>query len=252
MAHRLTSTSDPRLGLWLDANYTASLSIDGADGIAAWHDRFGNYDFSQANAALRPTYTQTINNRRVITFNGADQYLAGTGALSTLIGLYAPGGPVEEVYELFVVFRPHGSSANANMPAIDNPCILADAGGYFGAGALNDGILNDYWYGYHWDGADREPKKAHAGWNQTQLATQWTRGGKVSVRINGGVLNEVVSGRISDQTNIMRLGRNYGAGADKYYDGDLGELVMYRGRFDAAERRLVEEHLAAKWAITLV
>lgn len=66
------------LKLWLDADDASSVVLNGSN-VSQWNDKSGNgHHFIQATATNQPDYTRTINGRKVIDFDGVDNYLRNT------------------------------------------------------------------------------------------------------------------------------------------------------------------------------
>jgi len=63
------------LALWLDAEDTASITLNGST-VSQWSDKSGNgRNVSQAMAANQPTYTASgLNGKPVLTFDGGDWF----------------------------------------------------------------------------------------------------------------------------------------------------------------------------------
>jgi hypothetical protein len=101
----LASGFNPRqitgLRYWLDASDSSTITID--TGVSEWRDKSGNgFHFTQTTGNNQPGYSDTLNGRKVITFDGSNDVLTRASVANTA-GTDSTGGAV------FVAFRFTGS-----------------------------------------------------------------------------------------------------------------------------------------------
>ncbi len=228
------------------ADIVKSLSTLSADNsaVSVWLDQSGsNNNMIQTNNAKRPTYynntASAVNFNPVITFNGSTNELTDAGGvLGTSTNSNAAAfvvSSVKAVQSSAVIYELAKNQSNAdshfgmNAPWSDNSIYWDGA---------NNNRINAVWGGslnvpYIW-----------TGWNNASLSPK-----KTSLRRNG---TEIVSGttmnNYSGQNKPMYIGSTGGA---NYYNGSIGEVIIYKTALSAAERIRVESYLALKYGATL-
>lgn len=228
------------------ADIVKSLSTLSADNSAVpvWLDQSGsNNNMIQTDNAKRPTYynntASAVNFNPVITFNGSTNELTDAGGvLGTSTNSNAAAfvvSSVKAVQSSAVIYELAKNQSNAdshfgmNAPWSDNSIYWDGA---------NNNRINAAWGGslnvpYIW-----------TGWNNASLSPK-----KTSLRRNG---TEIVSGttmnNYSGQNKPMYIGSTGGA---NYYNGSIGEVIIYKTALSAAERIRVESYLALKYGATL-
>lgn len=75
-------TDIANLGLWLDASDDASFTYSSGTSVSQWNDKSGNNrHFTQATATNQPTRTGTVNGKRIVSFDGSNDWMTGGDVL---------------------------------------------------------------------------------------------------------------------------------------------------------------------------
>lgn len=210
----------PGLALWLKADALSGL-LD-ADQVAAWPDATGNSEAAvQPVVANQPRYR--INAQHglpALRFDGSDWL---TVASSLDIGA--------QPFSQFAVWKA-GGAAQALMLWANNTGLLVtdfdnDVGIFSGSALFN---FNAHPFG------------------QWHMVAGIHNGAAGSLTIDGGVavVGSVGAGAPGGD---LTIGAGSG-GADRWLNGDLGELIVTRMALSIAERQRLEGYSAHKWALT--
>ena len=213
------------LTLWLDAEDTASITLNGSN-VAQWDDKSGNgRNVSQATATNQPTYSATgMLGKPAVVFDGTDDFMSlldfdnavslaligsGGSALAPLIAGAAPASstPVWNVNGANVEYRGRTNTT--------------------GRAASLGGSVNDFSIGFiSLDAANSEVMLSGNGGTQTSF----------SQTIN------------SADTTINTLGRDF-QGAAQFANGRIAEIVVASSVLSTADRQKLEGYLAWKWGL---
>jgi len=232
------------LQLWLDAttglfDATSGGSAVTTDGsaVARWEDQSGNnYHVTQGTSNNRPVLKTSIrNSKNIIRFDGSNDLLVSESissnnlsAMTCFIVAYVAGfggGGFGRYFE-------RGSN---NKLWFVNQEFGANRLVAIGAGTFHDtasgSITTGNWYlnSAKWDGG-------------TNIATN------MSQRINEGNSTRGLTGTgsISSVANTTYQVGNRTA-ADRAFNGDIAELIIYNVSLSASEITSVEDYLADKW-----
>ncbi len=225
--------------LWLKADAGTSTITNGA-GVAQWNDQSANgNNMVQATGASQPRFADTpvsnINFNPSVDFNGTNQNMVDSN------GIFGTG-----------TYSNSASFAIANTDAVQNGVLYVESlgvGSWF-AQNIPWGDGNFYWQGPQsaalsasWGGTIGVPY-LWTGWNNNSLSPRNV------LRRNGltlGSNNTAVS--YTGNNSQFVLGSNNGN--INYFDGRLGELIIYTNPFTAVDRQKVESYLAVKYGVTL-
>jgi hypothetical protein len=234
--------SIPGLALWLDASDASTLFQDAAattpatatsDPVGAWLDKSGNARHAtQSTAGNRPViHSATQNNRKILSFDGSNDALLGTGAQAlktgmTVIGAYFSGAV--NYSSLFAV----GDSA---------------AGKRWISGSSLGKIGIDYY-------TNSASVSASAS-NRTGI-TSFTlnpSANSLGIRMDGAqVLSQAsLSPALAAYTSDTFAVGTTPLANEQFFTGRVFELAVYNRVLSAAECRRVEQALGTKWGITL-
>ena len=231
------------LTLWLKADAGVYQTTGGSlatDGQTAqeWQDQSGNlYHLAQGTAGARPTFeTSEINGLPVVRFNGIANSLNRGEAVSDLITAGA--------FTLYAVFRTDAFAGDFGLGSPQsNEALFADQLSQFGLGFK---AAEPYVVGYNNDGTYDTVAQTIAA--ATVYGVMFRHeSGNLYLKVSGFAELTTPSGNTAGITGNAIMGRS--ASGAIYWDGDLGELLVYNGAVSPADRTLLEDYLATRWAI---
>ena len=238
------------LALWLDAEDTASITLNGSN-VSQWSDKSGNGNHvSQGVASSQPTYLSVgFSGKPSIRSDSNDFLEAGTTALgrnvggltAALVGMY----PVGATFSVNTsdIFISNGNSVNQtrflmspNTSAGDNKYALAgrrlDGDGYATISSTTDALANR---GTPWI---RIGQRAYSD----GVANHWTNG---TQDLTAAATQ--TAGNTSD-TNSLRTAIFSGVAAVPN-NTELSEIVLTHSTMTTTDRQKLEGYLAWKWAL---
>jgi hypothetical protein len=242
-----TITPDTISGLtgWWDAGDASTLydattggSLVAADGaVARLQDKSGNNrHFTQATSGSRPERKASIKNGLdVLRFNGSSSQMGNTATYSQVMALTQS--------TVFIVASATAVTTN-NANIWQNATVLAEppsgTGHGFAVFRSNNTVSS---FGY-----DSAYRTANVSYTAGNWAVFTTRHGSatLAVRVNGGTEGTVALGKREFFSNALSLGVNHNS---DYFDGDLGEIVVYNVALSDADMNAVESYLQNKWGI---
>lgn len=226
------------LAVWLDAQKITGLAAGAA--VAQWNDLSGNARHAtQGTGAAQPTYqTGAIGGRPGVLFDSTDDwmtfgdvtFLDGLSAVSVFAALKNVGtGGAKMILSKF-----NGTAGQQNIR-----CFMQSAG--YGFEITNSGGTTVESYG----GTATTRPQVYGGIYDAAATFVYANGVRGDTDAQTGVFANV--------TTVMRLGADGSAGgvAQQFYNGYLGEVLLYTKALTAIERRQVEKYLGARWGLAL-
>ncbi len=231
------------LVLWVDASYDASLKT--VPGISVWADRSGqNNDLTQGGGGRRPQrVTDGIGGLPVARFDGDDDWLV------------APRGFDFTAVEGFIVWQsPAAFSTTQKRSLLINGANLEvnhghPTGAQHSVAACVGSPCND-------------STTFEARFAPAPVADEpylWNFGfDSVTTSLFTGVDGGATNFQSAPTTNpvaadfALALGGSSDACADTggcYFDGDIGEVLLFSRRLNQAERLAITEYLRDKWSL---
>jgi hypothetical protein len=238
------------LELWLDAEDTASITLNGSN-VVQWDDKSGNgRNATQATASFQPTYQATgFNGKPTLQNDGNDILELGvtslgrnvSGLTCVIVGLHPAGLTfASNANEIFIssgalaAATRFATSPNATGGATANTYAIAgrrlDGDGYNSVGSSTDSLANR---GNPWI---RVAQRAYSA----GVANHWTDGTQ-------DMANAVIqtAGNTSD-TDALRTSI-FGGVAGTPAGTQLCEIVLTHSTMTTADRQRLEGYLAWKW-----
>lgn len=250
-ARSLTQSSPvpgiPNLVIWLETSSDKSfINTEASDGsrVSTWYNLSPQATMvykaqNVASSSLWPTYKENcINNLPCLYFDGTGTYLDMTQSDS--------GKTLEVTY--FVVASAYTSEARAIISGSKSGWVVGDVFSFrFGpylwyqlAGSGGSVITSSYDY-------------------RTKLILTVVDPGISSIKgyVNGNLKTGSSSPNVLYTKNLSSisigcLGNYNGAGSRvDYFNGDVGEIIIYSRALNSEERKAVEKYLSQKWQIAL-
>lgn len=229
------------LQLWLDATTGlfdatsggSAVTTDGSS-VARWEDQSGNgRHFKQSTSNDRPVLKTSIqNSRNIIRFDGSNDFMQMDFAFS---------GITAACYfiALKIVSDPPSVATKSGHP-IEFLTGQTLASHYpWTDGNIYDNTLTNS------RKTVGNPSKSLTEFNLYNVeatSNLWT------LRLNKTQLFTTTTNTIS--ISGVNLGANLSQATDYFFDGDIGEIIVYSSILSSSDRGRVEDYLYAKWAIT--
>ncbi len=222
-----TPTNISNITLWLDASDTSTIThISGA--VSQWNDKSGNNNHAtQTTTANQPiTNSVTIGGKNAIAFDGTSDFMNITAAVSRTNG-----------YSVFVVNSPDSVSANPRT-------YIGGPSGAF-TFRIDDTPLQTQ--------IVKASVAVILGGNDTPAAnTSYISSCRSSImgnniQINGSTVgSDNINPAYSSDCDI--IGTN--SSTFGFFDGKIGEIIIYAGILTDVEMNQVGNYLSAKWGIS--
>ena len=214
------------LQLWLDANDSSTITLNGST-VSQWNDKSGNgYNVSQSTASNQPTYQSAVlNSKSVVRFDGSGDVLTNTTDTPV-------GGSTNRT--VFVVFNSN-TGITAKYPlALGNS---TSTGQTFGI-SQEIGVRVNSGYQIWTTSVD----STHAivtiildGTSTTDLSA-WKNGSSLSAY--------TPSAQTINTTSGILVGNGPSGGN---LNGDVAEIIVYNSALSTSDRESVESYLSTKW-----
>jgi hypothetical protein len=244
----VNKTSD--IVLWyetsLETSFDVSSEVDGT-AISNWYDNnpeaTTKNNATQSTSSYQPKFYDNVFNVGIpgIRFDGTDDYMDFDGSL--LIGTS---------YTFFVVEQKRAVMSGANTGIFGGTSNTTGYNLYFGYNADTQIKFAHYSVsalGYTSSSllAYSSPiARMHTGlFNTTSGQSYWLNGGSAA-EATAPANTTVLSGYPG-----AALGKTNTNAADKYHNGDLAEIIIFKRALTTEERRSIETYLSKKYGITL-
>lgn len=206
--------------IWMRAD---ELGLSDAAAVSTWTNGGSGLNFTQATGANQPTFRIAVQNGLgIIRFDGINDLLS-----SAAMSLAQP-------CTTYWVASRTGNTTAYNVG-------LTQATEAIAFGFKNEANL---WYAY----TNPALTTQAAADSAFHIMTCNYNGASSTMRVDGTAAAVALdAGDVSNDT--FHIGATSAAGAP--LAGDIGEILVYTGAHTAAQITSVEQHLSAKWAITL-
>lgn len=230
----LASGFNPRsianLELWLDASDASTITV--STGVSVWADKSGNgRNATQATGGKQPAYTNTLNGKNIVTFQGTDDTLqiaanaAFNSASQTLIVIARQAAAADEI------IWHKSSSVSAN--------------------GLSIRYRTDRLFVIYSENTAAVLQPLHTVFDPTaaNVFSMTMEPSAQGIHINGVVRGtNTVSATYNDNTTVW-LGSRRDAGT--FLNGDIAEVLFFSRALSPSERSRIEKALGRKWGITV-
>ncbi len=235
-------TSNGVMKLWLDANDTATVTVDADNRVTAWGDKSGNgYSATgSANDSVKLLTDANLNNKSAVSFTAAQPGLNISGGID-----------VTGARSIFIAYN-NQSSAGFNSEIIGTA-----------TGAMIDTAIGRTYSG-HGDGI----RFRNGNSNGHPFPSDFPNGGalltatqSLDTSTNTGTLNAALSQGTTvstgtvDSTNAFlwtmkdTLGIGWGKFEGRAFTGNLSEMLVFNRVLDAKESAVVSTYLSDKYGM---
>ena len=233
-----TTDGTSSLVLWLDAN-----TISGTSGstITSWNDGSGNnYDFTVGNGAV--FNDPSVNSYPAFNFNGSSHYFERTFT-------------AEITPSNFTIFTATNVTSNGVHKAVisnrDDPAGGATAG--FILYSVPTSNAWEFWTGRAsgtWETTTGGTSTA-GSWASQMMDYQNIANGK-ELYSNGSIDGTSTHSMTSNPSRPCRIGAGQNESSPNFYfNGDIGEIIMFNTVINTAQKVIINNYLAAKYNYTL-
>lgn len=244
---RVLPIQDAALKLWLDADDSATITKDMSDNVSDWADKSTNgNDVSQLTATNQPLFVASaINSNPSIRFDGVDNYLENLG-ISLVTG-------VGELTIFMAISRISSPNNNRGKLALWETGQIHDFNNIPSV-SFEDGsiALNELKYLRNTSNQNKTP---HPNENTPFIYSSIFDGANNNSFLNGNIASFTNPTGSAGNFNIqnIRVGaRQVSGSASFFWNGDIGEIIIYNRDLSTLERQQVESYLSSKWSITLI
>lgn len=226
--------------LWLKSDQ----GVTGGANASKWNDQSGNgFNVAQSAAGNQPfIQTNRINFNPTLQFDGANDYLSLTG------GILGNANTFTDVYA-FVVSRTNTISASSifyenasgGSPQFNFHSPWNDNNLYWDAGNTGTNRL-----AVNWGGAINTPFM----WALQASTTATPSGARQDIFRNGfRIANDGTMNSFVGNNNNFFIGSS--STTTNFYNGDIGEVIIYTGPLTAIKTQQIQSYLALKYGITI-
>lgn len=228
----------PNLHYWVKAD----AGVTGATTVSAWADQSGNgFNVSQATAASQPSLQNNRTNfNPALQFDGANDQLTlfggimGTSTYTDFHAIMVARTNTVTSSSAFFETQASGGRINIHLPWSDNN-LYWDAGSAGGSQRLNT----------PWGGT----VATNYVWSFTSSTTSTPSGARQDIYRNGRrIANDNTMASFTGNNSNFVLGSQNGA---NFFNGDLDEVVFYKGVLSLSQLQRIQSYLAIKYGITL-
>jgi prepilin-type N-terminal cleavage/methylation domain-containing protein len=235
------------LTMWLETTSEASFrgtfndneTISGISGTEVWFDinPLSNIKYHAKSAGANPNYSiKGINDLPALYFNGTSQYLR-----------LDPNILINTEYTVIVVESPTraATSSPAYFIGSDGPCSGSDCFTFGYATAAIPTVRFGHW-SYDLD---------NDGYSLGSLSSYNLKKPSIHIGITSkagkSYHKDGVTGASSGQNILLATNSsmNVAKSLTNYYQGFIGEIIVFNKALNAEERRVVETYLSKKWDI---
>jgi hypothetical protein len=231
-------TSISGLQLWLDADDSSTITLNGSN-VSQWNDKSGNaYNFTQATAANQPARTLSGQNSKTVLTFATNDFLANTaldwGASAST---------------LFIVGKEDNSAGTGYQNLFTTG---TGATGRWGYGVAANAPTDSNVIGI-FDIGEGLARFASAMTNTNADVLCFTSAGISSGSVTASLFKNGTADAnnpVTRGTTTSAAGAQLGAAAagSEAYFGTICEVILYNSQLSTTNRNKVEDYLKTKWA----
>jgi hypothetical protein len=213
--------------LWLDAADDSTFSYSSGNIVSQWRDKSGlNNHSSQATVGNQPSRSTFQNSRKTVNFDGTNDFLDGTSALTLANG-----------YTAFTIVK---SSATGERDIITSTTAAQSADIYLYQQASSGKLGN-------WSNVYTSNPISLNVWYL--FSTNVSSVGSETLYLNGS--SQTSNSRSLTNTRGYRVGAYYtGSSSGEYWSGEIAEILIFNRALSSTEMKQVHTYLGQKWGIS--
>jgi len=215
------------IALWLDANDSASVTIE--TGVKVWADKSGGAkNFTQDTLNNQPSYGATLNGKKVISFNGTSHQLNNlTNIINTAsVTMFVVGQRNSGTFGGYITSMDSGAGGDVSPAMLINSTNIAIRGDN---GAIAQGTVFT------------GPSVI------TGVVSSWAP----SLYVGGTLIQSQAAGGSPSALNTKTSIGTYRIAAANWLNGYIGEIICYTRVLSTTERQTVERYLGKKFGLTV-
>jgi hypothetical protein len=213
------------LAWWLDAADESKVSLNGT-AVSQWDDKSGNgRNAVQSTPGSQPSYANSQNGRKVITFDASDDRLATSAAISLGTGGYTVFAVAYWVDGFKVLLE--GAGLNPYMSVLPDPPY--------------DGFR-------HFDGSSAADTPGGVINNNEWFLVEFVVSSASRLILVNGTQQASASGT-TRTASLQTIGATTAGGF--FWDGRVAEILVYDTARNASDRSMVRAYLGKKWGVTV-
>ena len=215
------------LALWLDAADDTTFSYSSGTTVSQWRDKSGlNNHSSQATVGNQPSRSTFQNSRKTVNFDGTNDFLDGTSALTLANG-----------YTAFTIVK---SSATGERDIITSTPYVQSADFYLYQQASSGKLGN-------WSNVYTSNPISLNVWYL--FSTNVSSVGSETLYLNGS--SQTSNSRSLTNTRGYRVGAyDTGSSSGEYWSGEIAEILIFNRSLSSTEMKQVHTYLGQKWGIS--
>lgn len=227
--------------VWLDAADDSTFSYSSGTEVSQWRDKSGNnFHANQATVANQPSRNTVVNSRKSVNFTSANGDFMRVNS-----------GMVFTNSVTAIVFIKPGTQNNAYANILDQDHGMDGANGW----VIQRNNVSSAWLSWVANAAGDNwfnPNQVSYTDNTSQIVTLRKGSSTLTLYSNGTSSGDVaVANQQIRQANYIGLNIGYWrAGAGRFYNGEICEILVYNRALSLTELKQVHTYLGQKWGIS--
>ena len=232
------------LQLWLDADASSSITKDGSNKVSQWSDRSGNGNHAtQATSNDKPTYySEGMNNKPTLSFDGATDWMAANGVADTFNADFTMFlvSELATWFTLIPVEVAAQRSAADGTAGVKSPQFNTNGTAVSIVWNLQNTSDDNDW---------REvPLIYEMSTNYTDLTSSFRFNGSANTRWDRSIT-------VPSTVDLFSIGQEFDGVPlsipSNFYRWDISEVIVYNKILTASEKNKVNAYLGKKWWISV-
>jgi hypothetical protein len=232
---------------WWDASVQSSVTLNGST-VSSWQDLSGNARHAnQATAANQPTYSATRNSLRVVSFDGATQFLRGAWPVTLT---------AQTTFAVVSITAPNGYGRIFTQTTTTNGTATGTANADFSISGHYIPLLRylDTAQVVSWRQGSFRASVDSAPLGRWDIFSSVYSGTVISNAINNGTPATYSGVALNTSFHTFGIGAaippspGNTTNTGGWFAGQIGEVISYSRALSSGERAQVAAYLRRKWA----